>query len=203
MAAMLNGAGALATLGRLTGAEPAELEAEAAADYRGPGEALVLPYFSGERTPHDDPLARGVFFGLSASAGRADLVRALMEGVACSLRDAQDCLAAPGESLRPIALTGGGAKSALWARMIAAALDRPVLRYRGGETGPAFGAARLARLAATGETPDDLCKAPAILDETPPEPALRDAFAFQTERFRNLYRALAPEFAAARYQRPV
>jgi xylulokinase len=199
MAAMLNGAGALAFLGRLFEAEPALLEAEAARDYRGPGEIIALPYLSGERTPHDDPLARGVFFGLTPVTSRPEITRAMMEGVALSLKDAQDSLELTGDE-RPIGLAGGGAKSALWARMIAAALNRPVLRYEGGETGPAFGAARLARLAETGEKPADLCKPPPITDETRPESALVEAFAARAERFRALYKALAPEFADARYE---
>lgn len=199
MAAMLNGAGTLAFLSRLFEAEPALLEAEAARDYLGPCEIVALPYLSGERTPHDDPLARGVFFGLTPATSRAEITRAMMEGVALSLKDAQDSLAPEGDE-RPIGLAGGGAKSALWARMIAAALNRPVLRYQGGETGPAFGAARLARLAATGEKPDDLCKPPPIADETWPEAALVAAFAARLERFRALYKALAPEFAAMRYE---
>ena len=93
-------------------------------------------------------------------------------------------------------MTGGGAKSALWAGIIAAVLDRPVRRYRGGEAGPAFGAARLARLAATGEAPEAVCKPPPIADETLPDPALVEAFKPCVERFRALYRALAPEFRA-------
>ena len=82
MAAMLNGAGALAFAGRLLGAEVAALEAEAETGYRGPGGLLFLPYLSGERTPHDDPHARGVAFGLSEANSRADFARAVMEGVA-------------------------------------------------------------------------------------------------------------------------
>ncbi len=199
MGAMLNGAGALAFLGRLFGAEPVTLEAEAARDYRGPGEIVALPYLSGERTPHDDPLARGVFFGLTPATSRTEITRAMMEGVALSLKDAQDSVELNGDD-QPIGLAGGGAKSALWARMIAAALDRPVLRYQGGEVGPAFGAARLARLAATGERPEDVCKPPPIADETRPEPALVAAFAARVVRFRALYKALAPEFAAMRYE---
>jgi xylulokinase len=200
MAAMLNGAGALAFLGRLFGVEAAELEAEAARDYRGPGGIIALPYLSGERTPHDDPLARGVFFGLTPSTSRADLTRAIMEGVAFSLRDAQDSIGSNDEKSVAIGLAGGGAKSALWTRMIAAALNRRVLRYQGGDKGPAFGAARLARLAATGENPEDLCRPPPVADETLPEPAMVEAFATQIERFRALYRALAPKFGAARYK---
>jgi xylulokinase len=196
MAAMLNGAGALAFAARLVGAEVAELEREASEHYHGPRELLFLPYLSGERTPHDDPHARGVVFGLSPSSSRIDLTRAVMEGVAFTLADARDCLAAAGDSLGRVGLIGGGAKSALWTRMIAAALGREIVRYRGGEAGPAFGAARLARLAATGESADALCAAPEILDVTAPEPFLVDAFAERRERFTSLYRTLKPEFLA-------
>jgi xylulokinase len=195
MAAMLNGAGALAFAGRLLGAEVAALEAEAAADYLGPGDLVFLPYLSGERTPHDDPRARGVAFGLTEATSRADFARAVMEGVAFALADARDCLAATGDAATKVGLIGGGARSRLWMRMIASACDVTVARYRGGEAGPAFGAARLARLAATGEASEDLCRPPETLDETPPEPALRASFAARRERFQALYRALRPEFA--------
>jgi xylulokinase len=196
MAAMLNGAGALAFAARLLGASVAELEREAAENYRGPGDLLFLPYLSGERTPHDDPRARGVAFGLSEGTARADFARAVMEGVAFTLADAKDCLEAAGDELAEVGLIGGGAKSALWTRMIAASLNRRIVRYRGGETGPAFGAARLARLAATGETPDALCRAPDVLDVTEPEPGLAGLFAARRERFRSLYRSLKAEFIA-------
>ena len=72
---MLNGAGALASAARLVGADVAALETEAAAGYRGPGEVMVLPYLSGERTPHDDPHARGVVFGLGETPRRASIWR--------------------------------------------------------------------------------------------------------------------------------
>ena len=195
MAAMLNGAGALAFAARLFEREVGDLEAEAAADYRGPGATIFLPYLSGERTPHDDPHARGVFFGLTEASSRADLARAVMEGVALTLAEARDCLEADDVSLRRVGLIGGGAKSALWTRMIAAALRSDIVRYRGGESGPAFGAARLARLAASGEAPDDVCRPPDIADVTPPEPRLVEAFAASRQRFEGLYRALKPEFA--------
>ena len=197
MAAMLNGAGALAFAARLFEREVAELEAEAASDYRGPGGTLFLPYLAGERTPHDDPHARGVIFGLVEGASRADVTRAVMEGVAFTLADARDCLEAAGDSFAQVGLIGGGARSALWARMIAAALRCEVVRYRGGETGPAFGAARLARLAATGKAPEEVCKPPDVADVAAPDPALAQAFARARERFVSLYRALRPEFLRA------
>src|ERR1700722_2233322 len=197
MAAMLNGAGVLAFVARLLNSSPDELEREAAQRYQGPGEILCLPYLSGERTPHNDPHARGVFFGLSDSTSRIDIARAAMEGVAYALADARDCVESGAEAIDEVGLIGGGAKSALWTRIIAAAIERPVIRYRGGETGPAFGAARLARLAQSGEAAEDLCKAPAIADVTEPDPELVGAFKARIERFRSLYRALKPEFGAS------
>src|SRR5271154_7055361 len=194
MAAMLNGAGALAFAGRLHGASPDALEREAAADYHGPGALLFLPYLSGERTPLDDPYARGVMFGLSETTSRAEVARAVMEGVALTLADARDCLAAAGASIERVAITGGGAKSALWTRMIAAATGFTVVRMQGGETGPAYGAARLARMAATGEPPEIVCRPPEIADVTAPDPKLAAMFASNRERFKALYAAVKEEF---------
>ncbi len=194
MAAMLNGAGALAFAGRLVGASPDALDREAAADYRGPGELLFLPYLSGERTPLDDPYARGVLFAMSETTTRADVARAVMEGVALTLAEARDCLAAAGATIERVGLIGGGAKSLLWTRMIAAATGFTVGRMRGGETGPAYGAARLARMAATGEPPEAVCQPPEIADVTEPDPRLATMFAKQRDRFTALYSAVKPEF---------
>ncbi len=194
MAAMLNGAGALAFAGRLLGATPDALERQASEDYRGPGDLLFLPYLSGERTPLDDPYARGVLFGMSETTTRADVARAVMEGVALTLAEARDCLMAAGATLGRIGLIGGGAKSTLWTRMIAAATGLEIIRMRGGETGPALGAARLARMAATGEAPETVCTPPEIADATAPEPQLAAAFARQRERFKALYAAVKAEF---------
>ena len=197
MAAMLNGAGALAFAARLVKADVADLLREAEPDYHGPGELTFLPYLSGERTPLDDAHARGVVFGLSEASTRADLTRSVMEGVALTLADARACLEAAGDSIGDVGLIGGGARSALWARMIASAMNRRILRYRGGAAGPAFGAARLARIAATGEDPEAICTPPQIEDVTEPEPGLVAAFAAKRVRFRALYAALQGEFAAA------
>ncbi|HKN29389.1 MAG TPA: xylulokinase [Roseiarcus sp.] len=194
MAAMLNGAGALAFAGRLLGETPDSLERAAADGYRGPGGLVFLPYLSGERTPLDDPYARGVLFGMSEATTRADVARAAMEGVALTLADARDSLHAAGAVIERVSLIGGGAKSALWTRMIAAATGFTVVRMHGGEAGPAFGAARLARMAATGEPAEAVCKPPEIADVTKPEPELAAAFAKQRERFTALYAALKAEF---------
>jgi len=194
MAAMLNGAGALAFAGRLLGSDPGALEREAAQGYEGPGRLLFLPYLSGERTPLDDSEARGVLFGLGEATSRADVARAVMEGVALTLAEARDCLAAAGATIERAGLIGGGAKSALWTRMIAAATGLTVVRMAGGETGPALGAARLARMAATGEPPEAVSTAPAIAAVTEPEPRLAEAFRQQRMRFKALYEAVKGEF---------
>jgi xylulokinase len=117
-----------------------------------------------------------------------------MEGVALTLADARDCLAAAGARIDRVGLIGGGAKSALWTRMIAAATDFTVVRMKGGETGPAYGAARLARIAATGEPAETVCVKPEIADVTEPDPELAAKFARQRERFTALYAALKAEF---------
>jgi xylulokinase len=194
MAAMLNGAGALAFAARLLGKTPDALEREAADGYRGPGGLVFLPYLSGERTPLDDPYARGVLFGMSETTSAADVARATMEGVALTLADARDCLESAGARIDRVGLIGGGAKSDLWTRMIAAATGFTVLRMHGGESGPALGAARLARMAATGETAEAVCKAPEIADVTEPERALAAMFAAQRLRFAALYQAVRAEF---------
>jgi xylulokinase len=80
--------------------------------------------------------------------------------------------------------------------MIAAATGFTVMRMKGGETGPAYGAARLARLAATGEAPEAVCVKPEIADMTEPDPELAAKFGKQRERFNALYRAVKAEFRA-------
>ena len=117
-----------------------------------------------------------------------------MEGVALTLAEARDSLAAAGASIERAGLIGGGAKSALWTRIIAAATGFTLVRTKGGETGPAYGAARLARIAATGEEPETLCRPPPrSSDVTAPDARLAEAFE-QCERFKALYGVLKPEF---------
>jgi xylulokinase len=195
MAAMLNGASCLAWTARLVGAADLEaLLARTEAAYRGPSRLIFLPYLSGERTPHDDPAARGVFFGLDPASGPLDLVQATLEGVAFSMLEAQEALEDAGQSFGAVATVGGGARSRFWMQLLAHVLGRPLTRYAGSETGPAFGAARLAHLAATRETPQAVCSKPATLDVFEPDAALHAAYRERFEAFRSLYQALRGEF---------
>ncbi|WP_428377045.1 xylulokinase [Lichenicoccus sp.] len=197
--AVLNGASALAWATRLFGQDdPGTLLAEAQAQSEktpgGPGRLLFLPYLTGERCPHNDPHARGVLFGLTPAASRAEIVRAVLEGVAYSLADALACLARAGTTVGHAAIVGGGARSAYWTRIIADVIGVPVIRYAGGETGPAYGAARLARLAVTGEAPEAVCGKPPLLDRTMPDMGRHARYELGLARFRSLYRALRDEF---------
>jgi len=87
---------------------------------------LFLPYLLGERTPHMDPGARGLFLGLTAEHGRAELIRAVMEGVALACYDAFEVLAEVGARPEQVILAGGGARSDLWRQIVADVFDLPV-----------------------------------------------------------------------------
>lgn len=133
---------------------------------------LFLPYLAGERTPHNDPFARGVFFGLTAQTSAADLVVAVLAGVALAFADGLDTLTAVGSPIDDIVIVGGGARIAYWVKILSAALRRRLTMRQGGDTGSAVGAARLGRLASTGEAPGAVCLAPPIMDVFEPDEAL-------------------------------
>ena len=197
MAALLNGASVLDGIARLLGgADIPALLAEAEAGFSGPSRLLVLPYLAGERTPHDDPHARGVVFGLTPDTTRAELVQAALEGVAFALADGRDALAAAGTRVSAAGFIGGGARSVFWARIIAAALGTELHLYRDGARGPAFGAARLARLSLGRDAAEAVLSVPEVVDVVRPDPTLADAYAPRIEAFRSLYRALRPRFRA-------
>jgi xylulokinase len=195
MAAMLNGASCLAWAANLLKRDIGELLRETEAVYRKPSDILFLPYLAGERTPHNDPHARGVFFGLSPDTQQTDVAQAVLEGVAYSFVDAKRALEQAGTPLTQAGIIGGGSKSQFWTRIFASVLNIPIIRYQGSDKGPAFGAARLARLATTGEAPEDVCTAPSVLETVEPDPQLAELYSPRIELFRSLYRALKPEFA--------
>lgn len=190
MSVILSAASCLAWVVGVSGAAgEAELLAEIEADDRDEG-VVFLPYLSGERTPHNDTAAKGVFFGLTHATTRAGLGRAVLEGVAFALADGQQALLEAGTAIEDVAVIGGGARSPLWGRVLASALDRPLSYHRGGDHGPAFGATRLARLACTGEDPVDVCSAPPLDRVAEPDPTLRDRYRKRLGLYRNLYNAL-------------
>ncbi|MGQ9814277.1 MAG: xylulokinase [Candidatus Roseilinea sp.] len=126
-----------------TDAGPAydELDALAAATPPGAGGVLYLPYLLGERSPHWNPRARAAFVGLSMAHGRAEMARAVLEGVAFNLRWILDTLQSQGASIQRMSVIGGGAKSAVWRQMLADIYGVPLLRPRLDATATALGAA--------------------------------------------------------------
>jgi xylulokinase len=195
MAVMLSAAAALDWAAGLAGFAQVPAAAQAAAA-RGLGRhtPLFLPYLSGERTPHNDALARGVFFGLSADTGPADLVVAALEGVALAFADGLDTLIQSGGNPLDLSAVGGGSRLDYWLTLIASALGHPLSRRSGGEAGAALGAARLARIAVTGEDPLTVCAVPAIERVFAPEPGLADLLRHRRGLFQRLYTDLKPAF---------
>lgn len=198
MGVMLSAASCLRWVTQLTHAasEAALLDDIAAAgDAARRAAPLFLPYLSGERTPHNDPDASGVWFGLRHDTSRALLGYSVLEGVAFGLRDSYLALRAAGGSLRSTALVGGGSQSRYWARLLASALDLPLSLNSGAEVGAALGAARLALLAANPRlSVAEVCVAPPVLELILPSPQWRDALLPRFERFRALYGQLRPLF---------
>ena len=191
MGVTLSAAASLAWWSRITGQPEAALVAEMGVPTE-PSSALFLPYLGGERTPHNSARLRGAFAGLSHDVDRPAMTQAVLEGVAFSLRDCLDALAASGTTVTAADIIGGGARSAAWVAIVAAALDIPLRRADAGAYGPAFGAARLARLAVTGEAPAEVCTPPASADAIAPDRALAEAYGERQRHYRALRAGAGP-----------
>jgi xylulokinase len=197
MSVMLSAASCLTWVAAATGAQSeAALVAEIEAQAPEPGTVLFLPYLSGERTPHNDPKAQGVFFGLTHDTTRARLGRAVLEGVAFAFADGLRSLREAGGAPQEITVIGGGSRSLLWMKILASVLGETLLVRERAELGPAFGASRLARLAVTGETVDQVCVAPPVSSRIEPDPTLQRYYAGRIGPFRDLYQRLRTAFAA-------
>ncbi len=169
------------------------LLAPAAAIPPGSDGLLFLPYLTGERTPHPDPLARGAFVGLTARHTLAHLTRAVLEGVAFGLKDSFELIQAAGVGAREVRASGGGAKSALWRQILADVLNAPLTSASTTE-GAAYGGAVLAAVGA-GLYPDVPSACAAMITTsgktTPWQP---DAYMQAYTLYRGLYPALEETF---------
>ena len=155
-----------------------------------------LPYLMGERSPVNDTNARGVFFGLSLDTSRADMVLAVLEGVAFALRDSLEVARSLGLEIPSAKLCGGGARSPLWQTIIANVLNVR-LQLPAAEEGPGYGGAMLAMVgdgvyATAAECADRLVR---IKGEILPDPALSALYEKRYAAFRRLYPALKETFA--------
>ena len=160
-----------------------------------PGEVIFLPYLSGERTPHNNPNAQGVFFGLRHQHGVKELTQAVLEGVAFAYSDCQQVLLDAGAEIDEVSLIGGGSKSHLWAQIIASVLERPMIRHDSSEMGPALGAARLAMLSINSGSIEDICQRPRIKEIVEPNPKHVPQYRNYKNRYRRLYKHLEEDFS--------
>ncbi|HEY7515117.1 MAG TPA: xylulokinase [Vicinamibacteria bacterium] len=157
---------------------------------------LFLPYLSGERTPYPDPLARGSFVGLTVRHRRAHLTRAVLEGVAFSMRDCFGLLKGAGlGEVKQVRVAGGGAKSPLWRKICASALGAELVTVTSTE-GAAYGAALLAGVGGGAwATVDAACDAAvAVTGRDAPDSEWTKAYDALHARYRELYPALKPTF---------
>ncbi|MCW5662691.1 MAG: xylulokinase [Piscinibacter sp.] len=198
MGVLLSAASSLAWWAGVTGRHEPELLAEIPAD-GAPSPVWFAPYLSGERTPHNDTRVRGGFLGLAADSTRADLTLAVLEGVAYALRDAQQSLASAGTVLHEAAAIGGGARSPLWVQTIADVLGITLHQVAESEIGCAFGAARLARMAAG--DPIGVARPATKLRSFVPRPERTALHAQRHAQWQRLY-PLARDFAHGTSQDP-
>lgn len=195
MAVLLSAASALDWVLHLTGSQDIDV-ALLAAERRGLRRhtPYFLPYLSGERTPHNDPDSRGVFFGMTADTEAADLVLAVLEGVALAFVDGLEVLLEAGSFIGEISVTGGGSRSSYWGKLLASVLQRPLSYRKGSEVGATFGAARLARLAVTRESTESVCTQPPLSQMIEPDANLSSLIAERRPIFTHLYRDLKNTF---------
>ncbi|MEE9117880.1 MAG: xylulokinase, partial [Calditrichia bacterium] len=159
---------------------------------------IFLPYLSGERTPHRDPKARGVYFGISGIHSQKHLIRAVFEGVAFGLKDSLELIKGLGVKPAQIRVTGGGAKSTLWRQILADVFNAEVLTMQADE-GPAFGAALLAGVGAGvyRNTEEAVEKTVALGETREPNPENIEKYEEIYSLFNSLYQSLKGDYKKA------
>ena len=161
----------------------------------GENHVSFLPYLMGERSPHNNPNARGTFIGMTMDTTRADMTQAVLEGVAFALRDSFEVAKSLGIKIERTKICGGGAKSPLWKKMIANILNLKVDVIES-EEGPALGGAMLAAVAC-GEyknVEEAAAKIVRIVDTVEPEEELVKKYDERYQQFRQIYPACKPLF---------
>ena len=161
----------------------------------GENHVYFLPYLMGERSPHNNPNARGTFIGMTMDTSRADMTQAVLEGVAFALRDSLEVAKSLGIKLERTKICGGGAKSPLWKKMIANILNLKVDVIES-EEGPALGGAMLAAVACgeyenVKEAAEKIVK---IIDTVEPKQELVEKYEARYQQFKEIYPACKPLF---------
>ena len=164
-------------------------------DHLGENRVFFLPYLMGERSPLNDPLARGTFIGMSMDTSRADFSQAVLEGVAFGLRDSLEVARGLGIQVTRSTIVGGGAKSPLWTRMIASIMNLTLEIPRSVE-GPSMGGAMLAAVAcgAFQDVAEACQKIVKITGTVEPDPVLTQKYEERYQQFRQIYPAVRELF---------
>ncbi|MBP0614187.1 xylulokinase [Jiella mangrovi] len=194
MGVTLSAAGCMEWLSKLLKEEPGDLTGALGEAISEPGRLMFLPYLSGERTPHNDADIRGVLAGIESDTSREATTRAVLEGVAYSMRD---CLDAAGDQPKPQRLiaVGAGSRSTYWLQLMATVLETEIALPQAGDFGAAFGAARLGITAATGADPKSVITAPPIARTFEPVADKIDAYREGHQRYKALYPAVKAAMA--------
>lgn len=118
---------------------------------------IVLPYLNGERTPYNDPNAKGIIFGISSFNSKWDIIRAIYEGVAFGLKDSVELIKKLGAKIDKIIITGGGSNSKIWTKILADVIGKGIM-YPEVNEGAAYGAAMIAYSGYSGEKLEKISK---------------------------------------------
>lgn len=155
---------------------------------------MFLPYLAGERTPHQDPYARGVFFGISLKTTKAHLIRSVLEGIAFGLNDSLKLMKEMGVKIEEVRIVGGGARSSFWREIISSVFELPIYTLKA-EEGSSYGAALLAGVgSAIFKDEREAAKVVKIKDKTPPVEKYMKVYRKTYPLFGELYHSLKKEF---------
>ena len=171
------------------------VEEQKAIEKLGENHVYYLPYLMGERSPHNNPNARGTFIGMTMDTSRADMTQAVLEGVAFAMRDSYEVAKSLGIHITRTKICGGGAKSPLWKKIMANVLNIKVDVLET-EEGPALGGAMLAAVAC-GAFPNveaAAAKIVKVVDTVEPDAELAAKYEERYQQFKQIYPALVPVF---------
>ncbi len=196
MSVILSAASCLDWVAKLTGKKDvADLLDDVEKNSTPQSEVIFLPYLSGERTPHNDPNAKGIFWGMTHETTSADLGLAVLQGVGFAFADGFEAMHKTGLLPEEVCLIGGGARSRYWRQMLADITGMKLVFRSGGDVGPALGAARLARLAIDNNLSlDEICHKPDVVEFHVPNPETYTMYQQRYSKFKTIYQQLKPTF---------
>ena len=190
MGVVLSATDSIEWLAKLLRTPAPKLTAALGKKLAGPSSVLLLPYFSGERTPVGDSQIRAAFIGLGHETDAKAMTHAVLDGVAFAFRESLDALRQGGASVNRLTAVGGGTKSEIWLKIIATVLGIPIDLPAAGDVGGAFGGARMGLMAATGAPFATVCTKPKIARTIMPKKSAQAAYEAAYHRYSKIYSAV-------------